>query len=509
MELDGEKVADRATLETDLCIVGAGPAGLVLAGELAKGRHDVVLLESGGHRPEPAILALNDGVVVGDEYAGLRQTRHRQLGGTSAIWNTPVQGAIGAKYAPLDAYDLDARPGREGSGWPVSYAELLPYYARAQQRCGLGPFAYEAESWSDPPVVPFRLAGSALVSRVYQLGSRDSLVAPILGTLRRESNVRSYTHATVVRLETGRSRTGVLRAVVGSPGGARWSVHAERFVLAAGAVENARLLLSSGEPPGLGNEAGWVGRCFMEHPRDGALFLHPRSPTLYEEAAFYDLRQARDGTAVLGRLALSGDVLRSDALLNASATLFPVLRPAARRARAALGPLARSRAGEHWLPRGGHGWLRHPAPARVFAGFTLLLNLEQSPHPENRVVLGPRRDALGVPMPELHWRWRPEDEARLQKLRAVVAHTLVESGLGRVETLRESRPNPNAHHHAGTTRMSANPAHGVVDANGRVHSLDNLFVAGASVFPTAGFANPTLTIVALTLRLADHMGRTT
>jgi choline dehydrogenase-like flavoprotein len=139
----------------------------------------------------------------------------------------------------------------------------------------------------------------------------------------------------------------------------------------------------------------------------------------------------------------------------------------------------------------------------VFDGFTILLNLEQTPSPENRIALGPRRDTFGLPLSELHWRWHPADHARLTRLRAVVARELAE--LGRIESATGAFPDPNAHHHAGTTRMHADSAHGVVDADCRVHGVDNLFVAGASVFPTAGFVNPVLTIVALAARLADHL----
>src|SRR5688572_7538688 len=102
MELDGTTLTDGATLDADLCVVGAGPAGLALAAQFIDQRCDVVLLESGAHWPEPEILALNDGDVSGDDYAGLLKTRHRQIGGASWMWNTGILKSMGAKYAPLD-----------------------------------------------------------------------------------------------------------------------------------------------------------------------------------------------------------------------------------------------------------------------------------------------------------------------------------------------------------------------------------------------------------------------
>ena len=326
--------------------------------------------------------------------------------------------------------------------------------------------------------------------------------------MQRAGNATLCTRATVVRLETDGAGRRVCRALVASPGGARWSIAARRFVLAAGAVENARLLLASGDAPkGLGNASGLVGRCFMEHPRDTALSLAPASARAYRDAAFYDLHAAADGTTIVGRFALPDDAARALGL-NASATLLPRTRPWVQRALRLLGPAARARRVRALLPPGGHGWSRHARPARVFDGFTVLLNVEQSPSAENHVTLGARRDAYGSPLPVLHWRWQPDDHARLVRVRATFARELEALGLGRVSVNDAARPDPNAHHHAGTTRMHDDPREGVVDAHGRVHALDNLYVAGASVFPTAGFANPTLTIVALALRLADHLGET-
>jgi choline dehydrogenase-like flavoprotein len=138
----------------------------------------------------------------------------------------------------------------------------------------------------------------------------------------------------------------------------------------------------------------------------------------------------------------------------------------------------------------------------------LLFNAEQFPNPENRVRLGATRDRFGVPRAELHWRWSAEDHRRLTALRAVLREGIEGAGLGRVEFAGDVAPNPLAHHHAGTTRMHADAAQGVVDADGRVHGIENLYVTGGSVFPTAGFANPTLTIVAMALRLAAHLRRT-
>jgi hypothetical protein len=257
-----------------------------------------------------------------------------------------------------------------------------------------------------------------------------------------------------------------------------------------------------------------VGRYFMEHPRDHALTLLPSTPALYRDAAFYDARTApislhatggepRPRFEILGRFALAADFIRRECVLNASATLLPIVRPWPARARAWL-PNSTPRLAR-WLPNGGHGWSRHPSPRRVFDGFRVLLNLEQRPQARNRVVLGSRQDAFGLPRPELHWGLTAGERGEIDRARRLFARELERAGFGRVTIRDDASIDPNAHHHAGTTRMHRDPRYGVVDEHGRVHSVANVFVAGASVFPTAGFANPVLTTVALSLKLGDSL----
>ena len=155
--------------------------------------------------------------------------------------------------------------------------------------------------------------------------------------------------------------------------------------------------------------------------------------------------------------------------------------------------------------RRGYGWSQDPDPSKYFARFRLLINLEQRPRPENRVVLADERDALGVPRAQLHWTWSDTEQAEWERTRSLISAEIETAGLGAVGRTGSTRPDPNAHHHAGTTRMADHPDWGVVDRDGRVHGTDNLYTTGASVFPTAGFANPTLTIVALAVRLAEHL----
>ena len=477
----------------EVCVIGGGPAGLVVADELRAKGVEVLLLESGGVGRDVDMQSLNDGRCEGDAYAGLRNTRHRGLGGTTRLWNTPTKSGLGAKYAPLSAIDFEPREGDPHGGWPFGLDALKARYERAQAICGLGPFQYSDTYWNGgrPPMA----LPEGMHAGVYQFGGAEPFWEAIPDRLRSASNVRLYHHATVTRLEAASRR--VTRAWVGADGREPFPVEAERFVLAGGAVENARLLLCSPGANGvpLGDHSGWLGRCFMEHPRDRALTVEIDDDSVFEQLRFFDLHEATDGTWICGRIGIYAGVVRELGLPNASVTLLPLLREPKRSSRAA-----------HWLralkrrvgptPQG-HGWSRVKAPSRVYRGLQLLINTEQRPHRENRVLLGKERDRFGMPRAVLQWRWRSEEMERQRALRRFIAERVRQMGIGTVRVDESAGIDPNAHHHAGTTRMAEDPAEGVCDPSGRVYGVENLFVVGASVFPSAGWANPTLTVVGL------------
>lgn len=479
----------------DVCVVGSGPAGLTAARELGAAGRTVVLLESGTSAPSTRDQELNEGVCEGEPYEGLRATRHRQVGGTPNIWDVEVGGKRGAKYVPLSARDM--------ADWPIGRDVLDPYYREAQELCGLGPFDYGAERWSAKGRRPFDTAGTGLTSGVYHFGDAERFTRVLPDRVRRMETVRLVPGATVVELLAeagGRSVRGV-RAV--GPAGERHVVEARRIVLACGAVENARLLLLDGLGDGSGSR--WVGRGFMEHARDFSLVLVPVSPGIFARSAFYDVHEPEEGIRVGGRLALSEDALEALDLPNASMTLIP-------RRRSRRGLLERGLRWAHRSLTGGrsgrYGWSGIPAPERAFDVFEIVLNLEHGPDARNRIELGERRDRHGNPLPRLVVRWTEEEQARLERLRARLQAWFADADLGRLQVTPGRRPDLSAHHHAGTTRMAAIPARGVVDSDGRAFGTENLYLAGASVFPSVGFANPTLTVVAMALRLARHLDAT-
>jgi hypothetical protein len=406
------------------------------------------------------------------------------------IWDVPLGGGSGAKYVPLSERDL--------ADWPVDWDELVPYYQEAQVLCGLGPFEYGADFWTTADRRPFDLTGTALTSGVYQFGPKTRFTEELPRRLDELGVITLLPGTTVVDLTTGGDGPTSVDAV--GEDGRAFAIRPKALILACGAVENARLLLLGG----LGSESRWLGRGFMEHVRDFSLSMTPDSPDLYAAASFYDLHESADGHLVGGRLAVTEEALDDLHLPNAAMTVYP--RPGVDRS--LIRRVRRRLSGERVVPPDRYGWSKPPVDGSVFADFRVILNVEQRPRRSNRIELSHRTDRFGNRLPRLVLDWSPDEQAQFDLLRAAVGDSLRSAGLGQLRGAQGRRPDLSAHHHAGTTRMAMSPADGVVDREGRLFESENLYVAGASVFPSAGFANPTLTIVAMAIRLARHVDQT-
>lgn len=490
MFADADDVARDTTIVADVCIVGAGPAGITIARELAAdSAPSVVVLESGGFEVEPATEDLYRAANRGEPYP-VEASRQRAFGGSTGHW--------GGTCRPLDAEDFEARDWIPFSGWPFPKRELEPYYERAQRVCELGPYAYDLDAWRDrlpdelDTVNDDRL-GTALFQRsLTRFGERyrDDL---------ERADLTVYLHANVVTIATDPSGSRVEEVEVATLAGNRFGVRAGTVVLATGGIEVARLLLASpgAGGNGLGNEHDLVGRFFMEHPQgrlgSAAIIDTHFDPGLYDGV---DVEVAGDDASALlaGAFVIPPARRAAEHLLGFSVTLFVLAPPPdARLAAVDVGSVAADIAGSpSWVP------------------VAVLTTGEQVPNPESRVTLGAALDPLGVPRAELHWNLAPADRASMARSLELLAAELGSRGLGRlridVEDLALSaHPMQGASHHMGTARMHRDPDSGVVDEHGRVHGVDNLYVAGSAVFPTSGYANPTLTIVALALRLAERL----
>jgi choline dehydrogenase-like flavoprotein len=532
---DARSIAADSTLHGDICIVGAGIAGIAIAREFIGRSESVVFLEGGGLeftkslRDLPTVLrrhtlgeqALASGLNAGQPYYPLRFTRVRAFGGSSRAWHEHR----GVHARPLDAIDFGARDGLPEHGWPLDRAQLDTFYQRAQPVCGLGPFAYDTKVWEAKGYgAQLPLDPKLVNSVIFQFGKR-SRFSRYEDDFARAENVNLVLHATAVHLADKGGR--VVRTDCATLSGNRFSVQARTFVLAAGAIETARLLLVSrdSQPAGIGNNRDLVGRSFMEHPDVAVGYLIP-DPGL-DRSAFrlYQHQDAGEDLMVEAMFRLSDGVLLKERLLNSVLRLRHTYHSGMTAAvrsgqvvrRSVHHGVATPGLARHVLQTvlGAPQILRHYAAwrsGRLPEVFGIDVMAEQAPTMSSRVRLARRRDRLGVPVTVLDWRLTSMDWDSIRRTVEIFGDAVSKAGVGTVVSTIGVEKHPPAvfgnWHHLGTTRMHHDPARGVVDENCRVHGMTNLYIAGGSVFATGGYANPSLTIVALSLRLADHLRST-
>jgi len=503
-------------LESEVCVIGAGAAGISLTRRLLKLGHGVVLLESGGLDYEPATADLNAGETEGEQYYELEDSRLRFFGGTTAIW--------GGRCAELDPIDLERRDYVPHSGWPIGWDELARWYEEARPHFGLPDRRPEPDDLRSAGV---RLPSFAeLETPLWTFDRRFNRFAwESCGDLEADPKCQVATHATVTAIV--REGAGIARVEARSLGAGRLTVRARAYVLAAGGIETPRLMLASG----LGNDQ--VGRYFMEHP-------HARGGRIAKGAAWpllkaFGRRHRVGGQDLAALIAPSQALQRREGILNTSLTIV-ARQPEGRRQfigmkaysglKHSMAPTKRGRA--LWMvSKKAAGWAqRHVDPARPWLlhkignlEIALLVRGEQAPNPASRVTLTGETDATGVPRAKLDWRLSEIDVRSVAVLVETLGRELERLGLGTVEPAGwlgsgEWKTDPlisshpiGGYHHMGTTRMGSDKSTSVTDPDGRVHGIGNLWVAGSSLFPTGGWANPTLTIVALALRGAGKISR--
>lgn len=504
MFTDARTLSDHTLIEADLAIIGGGPAGITLARAFANGTTRVCLVESGGLEPDPEVQALYEGENAGIEYP-LAGNRLRFFGGSSNHW--------GGYCRPLDAIDFERRDWVPYSGWPFGIEELEPYYGPASELVEIAPLRFADKAyWQqvDGEPLPDAVTGRMQV-RFTHFSPPTHFGTRYGDELKRAANIQVLLNANVVEIATlggGQSVTGLeVRTLTGLS----LRVRARRFVLATGGMENARLLLLSNRsvPAGLGNQNDLVGRFFMEHPHLGG-FGEIVVGDLARVPRIYRQRLAAGGRFANAAFDPTASFLRERRLLNATFM---------------AGDAGSYRAGtvSDWekaalhmdMLKAARPFLTDAAPddadeAPLGHWLGLGCACEQVPNPDSRITLADERDALGLRRIRLDWRLTEQDRRSLVEHMRSLAMEFGALGMGRMlinveDDGRWPAVVTGGAHHMGTTRMYDDPRQGVVDRHCRVHGVDNLYVAGSSVFTTSGAANPTLTLVALALRLAQHL----
>ena len=427
---------------------------------------------------------------------------------------------------PFHAYEFAAREDIPHSGWPIQLADVEPYFAETARIVAAPPGGWDVAHWEKVTgKARLPLDPGLFVTDVHTVWQNK--LAEVYGAeLEREPNLQIYLNANVVEIEvepTARHVTG-LRVRAGL--GPELSVRAARYVLATGGIENPRLLLSSNavQTEGLGNGHDLVGRFFTDHNACKVGTIVPTDPGI--EIGFY-FKQKVQGGRIFPHLSLSEAAQRRERICPVTFALLPRLDPeyssqALRSVRSVGRDVKNMRfpadLGGHIANIAGDlGGLAGLAVDTARYGqvpieaIDVVVATIPAPNPDSRVLLGDERDALGLRRVDLDWRLTPLDKQTVRRSTEMLAAEVARAGIGRMQTIVDDddlqwpEDNKGGFHHVCTTRMAADPAAGVVDADCKVHGIDNLWIAGSSVFSTPGIGTPTFMLVALALRLADHL----
>lgn len=565
-------------IETDLVIIGGGPAGLTIAREFFQTSTRVLILESGELKEEACFSALNTVESIGEPRQRAQVRKRIELVGTLCpSWSNEVQRfgircrvfggsshAWWGKSTVFDDIDFAERSWVPHSGWPFERESLVPYFDRAAQVLNLGPNCYDEGVWDligkARPLT--ELDARVLKSWFWQfsrsrVNHRDIMrFGPEFIALH-APNVRVLLNATVTRINTDATGAAFRELEVSSIQGNRLKIQARAAVLAASAIENPRLLLLSASgvyPNGLGNQNDLVGRFLMDHP-SGTIghFKAEDAAAIVDRFGFYGVRYHGHAHIYTHGLVPSPELQERERILHCAAymaeeyapddpwgALKRLLHATSSRPISDLGAIvsgsrllakgvgmrlfeskavpqqikdrvvdAMIKWNTNFVVREFHGGgMPHKLKGVVINGVT-----EQTPDPESRITLSPSNtDVFDLPIPQIDWRIDHSAYCSIIQLGHLLATELPRAGLPAPileDWIVQERPQDgdltDTAHTSGTTRMSDDPKRGVVDSRSQVHGVAGLYIAGASVFPTSGHANPTLMIVSLAIRLADQI----
>ena len=504
MHIDARQLPDNTLIEGDICIIGAGAAGISLALEWIGTPYKIILLEGGGFDYEPAMQDLYRGKTTGQRYFPLESARLHYFGGTTGHW-----AGFCSTFDPIDFKKRDWIP---HSGWPIKREDLDPYYARAHKNLDLGPYEYSYDYWKgqDPSMISLPFDPEVVFNKIWQFSPPTRFGTKYKDVIVNAPNIHLYTYANVTEIIANEQVSAIQEVTAKNLAGKQHRVKARQFVSACCSVQNARLLLASNKqaPKGLGNDNDVVGRYFMEHLEIKSAEMWFTQP---EPLKLYAIEFGK--TKWRAELAISEKQQQKHKILNGTGSITPLEvarnQPAFIDTWKSSDPKAREKTFSDFAEAG-----KKASSKKGYTSYQLFTRIEQAPNPNSQVTLDTDTDALGMRRAMLHWELSPLEKRSIRTIYKIVGQQLGAAAEGRVrllEYLREENDNSwpeftgGGWHHMGTTRMGDEPKTSVTDANCKVHGLANLYMAGASCYVTAAAPNPTLTLVALTLRLSDHL----
>ncbi|MFK5893267.1 MAG: GMC family oxidoreductase [Pseudomonadota bacterium] len=525
MIIDVNKLDSNATITSDICIMGGGVAGIVLANELKKHNKSIVIIESGDEVLNPETQSLYSGDVINDIYPNPEYSRLRMLGGSSNHWENNT--------SPLDKMDFEKREWVDNSGWPIQLSDLEDYYLKAGVYCGTKNDGYQTQTWAA------RLNHEVLGSKrnILETGIAKVSTPPVRffteygKALSEAENVKIYKNSNIVDIDYNSSSEKIEKVYFETSPGKRHTVDSKIFIMCFGGLENARMLLHFNQKNSnkIGNYYDNVGRYFMDHPvvRAGQLF-----PNDIERFSLYQGNDL-ETRVVLGYFKLSESTLKKNKLNNIRVPLVAntnyIMSDGISSSHILGDALSAGELPDDFsshitnilkdIDMIAEGVSRKKFDTKLFDkadeiyGYQLPIMLEQTPDRNNRIILGEKNDIYGIKKIVIDWKLKEADKANLWKSLEIIAQEFGAESLGRIRMLKERSIRiwrdqlGFGHHHMGTTRMSSDYKKGVVDKKHLVYSTKNLFIAGSSVFPTGGHVPPTLTIVAMSIRLADIISK--
>ena len=551
MIYNDDELVNGEIIEADICIVGSGAAGITLAMEFQNTNLKIVIVTGGDYRETIANQELNKGIVFPKgSHEPLEENRRRAFGGSTIAW--------GGRCIPLDASDFEIKEWIPYSGWPISYESLIPFYKKSMDLCKAGQFdfnSYTSFSNSKHQEIIHGIDNDELNSTSLERWSPPvNFSKEYQHILSGCSNLWVLLNAHVTNIETNNRKESVSSVSV-IANGKGIQIHAKKYILACGGIENPRLLLSSVNsfhPNGIGNDHDVVGRYYMAHFAGIHIEVSPND----RKNMVFDFEKDSEGVDCRRRWRVTEKGQHNKKIGAAIFYLHNAKNQEGHRdalfSIVFISKFLLSLSKSHSLQKAKiswhkekdeviihgknilrNGWSEIPRVFKIAVkrlnkrrlpfvlpsvnskSFGLYFQTEHMPNPESRITVTKTEvDSMGLPKAIVKVAFSEMDRKTILEAHEIFVERFQYAQAGEFKFDREElskfidekvRHFNSGAHHLGTTRIAEDPKFGVVDADCKVHCMENLFIAGSSVFPTGGHANPTLTIVALAVRLSEHL----